>query len=369
MYALSAEAAAALRQSHTVDSIVEVYDAGELIGTLPVLAGGVTVDATAAIRRSLDVTVVDDDGSWLPVTETSALTPYGNEVRPYRGILLPSGDVEYVPLGVFGISAANVTDTGNGVTIQVQGYDRARRVQRARWTDPYVIAAGTNYATAIQDLIANRLPGTIFSFMLTTRTTPLLVLGVERDHDPWKLAQEMAAALGAELFFDADGVCVLRPEPDPATAPVSWSYAEGEEAMILGVKRSLSDEGAYNHVVVTGESTSNTAPVRGEARDEDPASPTYYLGDFGDVPFFVTSRYVTSSAMAVDAAEALLLRVRSLTERVSFPSIVNPAHEGSDVVTVVRAEAGVDDLYVLESFTIPLGATQAMEATTRKRRT
>lgn len=366
MYPISAAFAQRITASHTVATNVTVCDAvGNILATLNVTDGDVRADKRNAIRRTCSVTLTDPTGAYTPADITDLLAPNGNELRVYRGAKLANGTTELVPLGVFGIEQVEIDDNGERLTIKVEGSDRAAKLQRARFTDVYTIASGTNYATAIQTLLNSRVTGLTYSFMTTALTTPSIV--VAEQQDPWKQAQDLAANIGAELYFDVTGVVVLRPEPNPSTSPVVWTYTDGHDAMILAVNRVLQRTNVYNHFVVTGEGTGVATPVRAESKDTDPSSPTYYLGPFGDVPRFYSSPLITTTAQAQSVADAFLNRVRGLVEDVRFPSLVNPAHEPGDVVTITRARAGVSGTFLIDSLEIPLAARSPMNATTRTR--
>ena len=369
MYAISQDFRDALVKSHQIATRVEILSANQVAAVLDVVvAGTVTVERQASTRRRCQITLVDVDGTLTPDSATDLLTPYGNEIRLHRGVTFADGTTEVVPLITARIARVEVSDTNAGVVISLTGYDRSRSVSRAKFTEPYQVAEATNYATAIEDLIADRVPNTEFQFGATNYTTPALVF-LEGD-DPWAKAVEMANACGMDVYFDSLGVCRLRPEPDPSEAShTDWSYSEGSEATMLGMLKVHDDERMYNGVIVTGESTSLDAPVRGEAWDDNPASPTYRSGQYGSVPEFVRSAYVTTEAQATEAAEAQLRSRLGLSERVSFPALVNPAHDVGDLITVTRDDILVAATYVLDSVTLPLEAEGTMQAICRERRT
>lgn len=365
MYPTSAGFKTALIESHQIVTRAEVLDDNLVVAILDIHDGQVVADANQAIRRRANVTLTDATGTMTPSDATSLLSPItGNELRLSRGISLAASD-EFVPLGIFRISSCEIVDTPTGLKIQIDAYDRARRVSRAKYTDNLTIAAGVNYADAIHDVIDARVAGLNYSFTPTTYTTPLIVL--EAGDDPWEKARAMAAALGCELFFDVAGTVVMRPVPDPATAPVEWVYAEGADATILSAQRRLVDEHTFNWAVVTGESSTATAPVRGESFDNDPSSPTYTGGSYGIVPIFEKSTLITTAPQASAAAAALLLNSLGATEDVSFNAIVNPAHEPGDVIEITRERAHIAARYVIDALTIPMRAEQSMSASTRRR--
>lgn len=380
MWPISDAMATQLRQSHTVEIVAEVWTAGltaQLLNgsQIYVTDGSVSVDRSASYRRSLTMKVVDQYGYLIPFSadpSSSPIAPYGNEVVVYRGVVFPDGTAEVVPLGVFPISEVEVEDTGAS-EITISGFDRSRRISRSRWTDPYVIASGTNYVTAIQAIATNRLPYsvTMISNTLNVSTTSGPTVYAEQD-DPWQRMTELAQAIGCEVFFDAAGQLVIQDEPDPTIDTPVWDYIEGDNSMMLSLGHILSDEPGYNVAVVTGENSDNnngTLVPRGVVYDDDPTSPTYYLGGYGQVPIFMNNPLVRTNAAATTAATTVLRRVLGLTETVKMAAIPNPAHEAGDAVRVIRDSDGIDMQVLLETFDVPLNVQNASGIVTRSRRT
>jgi hypothetical protein len=332
------------------------------------VTGSVTVDVAAAIRRSCTVTLLDPTGALTVSNAGDILSPLtGNEVVLSRGITYPDGTNELVPLGVFGISAYEVTDDAQGLVIALSGFDRSRRIQRAAFTDTYSILAGTNVAIAIQALVSSRVPGLTYNFAPTATLTPGLVYNT--GEDPLAKAVELAASIGCALFFDPQGVCTLAPITDPTTQPPSWVYDEGSNATVIKLARRFVDTATFNDVIVTGGGTGVGIPVRAQAQDTNPSSPTFVGGPYGDVVTVVNSPLVTTVAQAQTMASGILNRSIGTAESLSFEAIVNPAHDVGDVITVNRARSKVAANYVVDSLTVPLTAQTAMTATARRRNT
>jgi hypothetical protein len=370
MIAVTAAFAAALVNSHRVSTLGEVSIgppyAGLLYTGLDIITGDIKIDRNAAIRRSCEATLVDRTGELTPTTAADLLSPLtGNEITLYRGIEYADGSVERVQLGVFGISDAEVSDTPQGVTIKLTGYDRARKVQRASLTDTFSIPSGTNYVTAIHDLIDAGVSGLTYSTSSTSYTTPNIVYGVGDDR--WARAQELAAAIGFELYFDNVGVVQIQPILNPQSVPLSWTYDEGVSATVTQLNRKWSDADVYNHYIVLAEGTGVTTPARGEATDTDSSSPTYINGPYGDVVSIVSSPLVTTSGQATDMATSLLYKSLGSADSLTFDAIVNPAHLVGDAIRVNRARLGLATDYIIDSLTIPLEAATAMEAVARTR--
>lgn len=389
MYPVSPEFLAALRGHHTVTARTEFIWAGEVVADVPILSGDVSADRTADVRRTCSLSFSPSSPE-LPVLpgindySTSPFWPIGNEIKVYAGLVFPSGGIEEVPLGRFRIAKPKFKTTNGELTIAIEGYDRSRTVARHKFTDYYQVVEGTDYATAIQNIITTAMPRLTyedFDFAKTDGstggpiyTTPDLLFSP--GDDPWATAMNMARDVGCEVFFDYNGVCVLRPQPDPLYTPSVFEYESGEYSVLDSVSRDLDDEETYNGVIVQGQNNDNTALVpRGEAWDLDPESPTYYdpqaphLSEYGAVPLIMPpSDFIRTNEQAAAAAAGQLLTVVSLMESVQFDGVANYAHAEGDVITVKDDSLGVDGHYLLDSFRIGFGEGGGMSGTTRKRR-
>lgn len=343
---------------------IEIMSLGEVVLVANTVTGGtVTLDQNAQIRGRVSLSFVEDGyANIAPVLPSDPLAPYGNEMRVSRGILYPNGDEELISLGIFRIDDVEVQDTGDSLTVQVSGQDRSVSVSDAKFEDPYQVADGTNYATAIQDVLDAGVPGFQYNFATTGLTTPNLIQ--EEGADRWAFAQSMASAIGMTLYFDGDGICVLRPVAQ-LTADPQWEYSEGEQGLLVSANRRWSRQGAFNRVIMTGENTGETTPARGVATDDNTLSPTYYGGPFGKNPIFESSSMITTDEQASAAAEAKLTRELGTTQSINFGGIVNPALEPDDLLMIRRERAGLNETHILDSVSLPLTADQLLTGATR----
>jgi hypothetical protein len=88
--------AAAVRKLHTAVCRVDVIQDGKVVAQLPVHAGSVTADRTAAQMRSFETEVADPSGVLLPEGMDSMLAPFGTRIQLYRGVRLSSVDTQAV---------------------------------------------------------------------------------------------------------------------------------------------------------------------------------------------------------------------------------------------------------------------------------
>lgn len=355
----------AIRGSHQIISWIDVIAPDQETIRLPAVEGQVDVDRTAAIRRKLSCQCIDPTGLITPRDEGEILTPYGTELRAYRGVRYSDAedDYEVASLGVFRLSRSSISDNNAGSpVIQLEAYDRARTISRDKFKTPYVIATGTDVMTALKDIakqtIADVLFDTISSSVLTT--APLLW---EAGGDPWEAISTLARSLGCEAYFDVEGrLAVLPPHDINALPSPDFTYVEGERNVALELSREYSDEGVYNGVIVTGESVGDQLPpVRGEAWDENPTSPTYRYGPYGEVPLFLTDNLAKTADQCKQIAQTQLALILGAASKLAITGIVNPAYECGDVVRVKREKSKVDGLYSVDAFSVPLRAmTQSL---------
>lgn len=362
-------------KSHTVYSYVDCITPSNGSFRLTATGGNVQVDRTADVRRRLNCSVVDPNGDLTPKTAASILTPYGTELRAYRGVKYTSGvlsgSFEVVPLGVFRLSKATVRDqVGGSPDIQLEAYDLSRTISRAKFEDVYTVATGTNLVQAIKDIVTRTFPDMQFDTTATsmTATSPLVF---DANSDPWQAAQTIATSAGMEVFFTATGRCKVAPPVDIDHLPApAWTYIEGSNCTMLDLSVIFTDDPGFNGVILVGESPDGTAPaVRSVQWDKEPSSPTYYLGPYGKVPMFVTDSTITTQADADNAAIAQLNQILGFSSQLSVTAMVNPALDANDVIQVERTRSGVAGKYAIDGLTIPLDAAGTMPLTLRQKRT
>lgn len=357
-----------LKRSHTMIAKVELWGESGYIRDLVLVDGNVRVD-DKDIRRRCSIQITDEDykteDRLTPDDLTNELlAPTGNELRVYRGVRILLEDY-WVLLGVFSIDDVRTDSSGDGHQIHIDGYDRARKIQRAKLNRDYVITAGTNVVDAIKTLVSNAYPGVFFYTESTVRVTPKIVM--EIGADPWAKCRELAKSIGFETYFSENGTCVIRQVVEDPTDPV-WEYdVEKPDNILMYVNKRLQNNTVYNHVVVTGESTEDDAVYYGEAFDNNPLSPTYVYGRFGDVVLHEASSHIRSDDQAQEMAQALLTKHMGIAEEVNTISVVHPAHEVGDVIRLYFPEAGVSGSYVIDALTIPLVAQRALNIKCRQR--
>lgn len=358
-----------VRSSHTMTARARAVPPGQT-GTDPdgleleVLDGDVHLDAKAAIRGTLDLAV---PGRHFPLTSSDPLAPYGQEVFVERGVRFGNGSTEWVSLGYFRVSTDEQTAAPIG-QLRITGGDRMAGLVSARMLAPVQFAASATYGDVFAQLVTEVYPGAVIEWDDDTDTRTLGYAAVV-EKDRRRFLANLADAAGKIAYWDHNGHLAVKSRPDTG-APVEQLDA-GAGGVLVQLDRRLSREGTYNAVVAVGEPPDGTTPVRGVAIDNDPASPTYFYGTFGQVPRYLWSQFLTTTDQAEHAARELLRGELGLPYSVNLSSVPNPALEPLDPVAVTypmrpRSAQMRRESHLLESLTIPLAPGRALTATTRE---
>jgi len=366
MYPASATFRAAIIESHTVVAKAEIWSSDQKLATLKIASGSVTVSAKNATRRTCEVTLSTDRtaDNMVPDNDYDLLTPFGNELRLYRGIEYSNGTQEFIPLGVFVITDVAISDRADGVAMKVSGEDRALIVSRSKWLQPYQMVAGTLEAS-ITALLQSRYSDVQVSFPTTGVSIGQVILGADKANDPWKDAVQICELVGYDLYFDVTGVVTMNQFPTLDGAVVVATYEEGNGTTITELDRTISTKETFNGVIYTVTGTQVSTPIKVTVWDEDSTSPTYRFGKFGQVPIFITSSLVSTTAAATTAATNLLYTYIGSQETLNWSSLVDPTLDVQDVVYVKSVGAKVNRLVIIDALSIPLSPDAQMKADAR----
>jgi hypothetical protein len=335
-----------ITENHDPVTRVQLFLTDGRVVDLEHTGGSVTVDRSQAIRRTCTVTCADP--TRIPRTPADQLATYGARLQIRRGVDYGDGTQETVPLGVFRLDAVSGDVTQGPVTLQ--GKDLSAVVADDKFTAPYRVT-GT-VVSAVSELIRRSLPtADVISSIVDG---PIGTRIFDTEADPWAGCQEIAAAAGAEVYANADGVFVIATLPDLLTTDPVWSIEAAEGGAYISANRAMTSDNVYNGVLARGENTSDlVAPVQYLATDTDTGSPTYWGGPYGRRPMFHTSATLVSLSACQNAATLKLAQAKAPNASGDISSLPNPALEPGDVLRIAH-EDGTRELHQAAAFTVPL---------------
>lgn len=352
MHPVSARFLAGLRVARWVPEVTYSLDAGRSWAPCTLVAGSAQAASTQQARWSTQ-------GMQLADVEISrrGFSPYGTRLRVRLGMAYSNTDVEWVSLGTYRMESVDRALTGRVIEVSAKSLEQS--VIDARFLTPRVIPPTDAQSLTVQ-LIREAVPGALVRWGVERRTLPQIVAERERwavldgDRD----ATSVARAFGARIFTDGQGIFTVAPVPTLADAPV-WTADTGDDGLLLDGSESLTREGVFNAMVVTGESTDTDVPPVGPglAVDDDPASPTYFGGPFGMVPAYYSSPLLRTDEQCQATALAMLQPNLGLRQTAQL-NLVNPALVPDDVIDARMPDGSLQPC-VIESLTVDLANPSA----------
>lgn len=329
---------------------------GEPEGGLCFYNGTVSATLNSRVTRTLQMTVPFD---LYPRAATDLLAPFGNEIRVFRGVMLPDGSDRYV-WPVFRGRIRDVAKSKRSGTTTVACSDRAADVTDAEFVSPQnsqpINAVYAEFVRLIRDALPDAEFGTSDSF-----STPVKPLTWELNRSA--ALDEMATAAAALWYALADGSFVMRVLPwTQAAAPV-LTLTDAPGGTVTDWTATRSRDAIYNVVTVTGERLNGEAPVYATQSDTNLASPTYVNGGFGVRSLLRRLQTPSTQGGAQGAAATLLANSVAPVEAWTVYAVPDAAMELGDVLILQLDDREV--IQVVSGLTMPLDLTGEMIMSTR----
>jgi len=310
---------------------------------IAVSSGTVTLDRRRRQRGTVNLNVLVRGA--IP----AALTPLGGALDVSLGVRSITGAEAVVPLLTNAvITSVSGLEVDNSV-ISVQATESSERVARWRFEQPFTTPANVTLAEVVNAVLSNRGMPTALAPAGPTLTVAR-VFGLDAAKDPWVELCELCDALGWRLWLSRSGVPRLD-QPQPA--------GTARAVQVLQPQVSSSSR-PVNVVVGRWEPTDGSAPVRAQAEDQDPASPTFVGGPYGRVTGYFASSLPITQAAANQAVQTILARERYQGAGRTWTTPWDPTFDPDDVVSAANFPALPTT--VVEAVTVDLGnATTKLE--------
>lgn len=367
---LDAQYRDALSRPHTVYLRVDVLNrqGDVLFYDLPFIDGNVRATLSSRVARVLTLTV---GRSLFPLLNSGAmdtgglLTPFGNRLRAYRGIQY--GDGSHIAFPVFYGRIEQVQMSRSG-QVGITANDLAADIVDAQFETPQSSNPANSISTEFRRLIVEALPDATFG---SSDLTGLDIAPVAWQSDRAQALDDMSATASMLWYPLADGSFVQRLTPWTKPGQVaSLTLTDGTGIMpgaygtIADWTITMSRTAVYNAVVFTAERQDGTVPAHATVRDTDPASPTYYLGNFGRKPLLVQNQTALTQPQCLSAAQDILKQSTAITQTWDSVTIVPDASLELGEVVGVAAD-GAADTQVITGFTLPMRESGDMSLSLR----
>lgn len=310
---------------------VSSWKNGELLAEdIPVTSGNVTWTGSQNVPEAVTLSVPRRD----------------------RGVnYWPGSDPDH-PLARFG----QQLDISIVVTSQIDGLEYETRLGRFKITDwklsgDLIDVTAAGILSIVEEArltvpLAPRTSGTLFSEFrrllpagvavdiastLTDRPCPQ---SMEWGEDRLAALYEIAAALPAQLRTNSTGQLTLGDPllvPDPVV-----TFRDGEDGTLVGTTDYDTREGAYNVVVARGEQTDEQSKAQVYAIACQTTGPMK-VDTYGEVPTYLTSKLLNTTARCRTAAEAHLVRTVRQSRIIPVEIVPDPRIELDDAARILDA--------------------------------
>lgn len=356
----------AIRNPPAIAVRVEVWRSGVRVDTygdagIPVYAGTIQVDGTKLTRRTLSGLRVDaTDEMW------DLLSPPGTRLHCYRGFKYSYGGSELIPVGRFVIAGVSETYGGDWDGTVDTAPDLMALVADARFVAPRTFIAGT----AIRDMIGTLLSEVLGDATVLASSDATLQSTAVYERDRLDAIDKACQSIGAMAYIAPDGSPMVVDIPPLADVAV-WDVDAGDTGVLYNAKRSRTTERTYTAVSASPAAIDGAAPFDPQVvYDDNPDSPTYYLGPMGIKPYFMTSELFASEGQALNAASLRLPLVTATRAEIDAEAECNPALEAWDTIAVhlprrLRGQTAVTERHLVAQCTVPLTPGGVQSISTR----
>ncbi len=362
----------ALRSGHRevrfrYEILTREYDSrGYLQGVVP--GGTISYDYLAEVKRTCAFTVREQPSIELAAGEIDWSSIGANDMlKPYFQLLMPDGRWASWPLGLFLIDAGRrQAKASDGVYRAIAGYDLGITLNRDLTKPGDFLAAGA-LATGMLEIILLEAGITKYLIPASAATLPTARswdIGTKLTEVVNDLADKIAYG---SIFFDADGVAVLRPYILPSDRPVEVFYADDERSVISAdADESIDLWGVPNRWIVT-VSQPDRAMLTSKFENVSATSPTS-ISNRG----YAVTRYVadddSADQVALDLKAKRLAHEDSQVYReFSFSTALMPMHGESNTLGLTLDSLGLDkEKYFETSWAMTLQEGALMTHTARK---
>jgi hypothetical protein len=348
------------------EAVLKTVDGDQIMSTddvMKVQSGSITTDETSEIPGDAKLKlIIDRDGvaDVMPMGPRSPLSPVANNMLYLR--YRAEDDDEYTAYGVYDIAETEANETDDGISLDLDVYDPSRRVKRFGFYRPYSYPANYPYDEVWVSLLQSVLPFSDIEIVPTG--DKVITLSWDIGDSRLRAANDLALMVGYRIEWNQDGIGNTLIGPDtPIGADPIWSFEHGGNAKITRANRRLSDEEAYNGVLVKAQNAaSDGPPIYATAWDLDPNSPTYFdptdpnKSSYGANPYIHDSPFAHTKAQCLAIARSLLPKKMGLVERLTIECVLNPGVSLADPIYVKADNLGVAGVFIVESTTLPINS-------------
>lgn len=347
-------------------------------------SGQLSVNLQNGARRTATVTLSNLDGEF--DYNVNKLW-FGQQVRLWEGMILPSGHDFYISQGVFYVKDPDEVFEPGSKTTTLNLVDKWAYLDGTLFGNldgTYEVPMNSNVFNVIQSIlnlgrgngqkVDSSVP--VFTSWYNGKTTTLpdgstvpltntpYTYRCDSENGTYAdIILEMNTVLAGWIGYDANGQLRLDPSQDDildTTKPVQWQFSPANSTF-LGATYSVKNSEVYNDIIIIGESLSEYGQTAGRATNYDPKSDTN-----ANIIGLKTKRYQQSGYYTQDICESLavfkLKRESVLKKSVSIKCSQLFHLQENNLVTIERTDKKGNPIerHLITGYTRPIAQSGEM---------
>lgn len=325
---------------------------GELDG---VQEAEVSMSAFADIKRAARVRIKDDTGiDWL-----------NDRIQPFVLFEMTEGGwIEY-PTGIFLLSSPQRKEDSGSIYRDVECYDGLQVLLDDKVDSRYMIAQGTKYTLAINNMLA----GAGISKGQITPSNAVLATDREWEIGTPKLyiINELLKEINyTSLWCDEWGYYVATPYILPIDRQIEYEYADNELSVLYdGVTEELDLFNVPNKWITT-QSNAETNPLTSIYTNANPDSPTSTVSRSRTIVDFRKVSNIADQTALDDYTRRIAYDASQVFGYLEFETAIMPFHSYMDMLQIRYSKLSIDNRYVETNWTISMRIDGRMKHRARR---
>lgn len=320
-----------------------------------VIAAEISMAYMAEIKRTAKFKIKDDGSiNWL-----------SDRIQPFFQLQMPDGGWAEWSLGIFLLSSPLRVDQNQQIIRDVEAYDGLQVLKDDKFTSRYTIAAGTNYYTAVLNILTSA-GITKYNIQQTSLTLPNT-----REWEPGieklKAVNELLADLNyTPLWVEEYGFYTSYAYQTPQVRAAQYTYENNDlSIMHNGVNDSLDLFSIPNKWVIVS-SNAETSPLTSTYTNTNANSPTSTVNRGRTIVDFRAIDTIADQASLDAHVQRLAFEASQVYGHVVFETAIMPMHSYNDILQLNYSYLGINDKYSEMSWTLPLAVGGKMKHEVRR---
>jgi len=326
------------------------------------LSGSISEDATSDIRRTLSITLVVKDSSFLVSSDKKIwMDKY---IKVEIGIKnIKTQKIVYWNKGFYMINQPSISYSPNDNTLSFTGVDLMAKMTGKRNGQlqlKTIITAGTPISTAIQTVVKN-----LGGF-------PNVVIQQSNNVTPYDITKEAGDTIYSliddlrnlfmdlEMFFDENGTFYYQRIPNKINDPIVLNFYELYRDLVLKVGTDWDFENVKNRIIVNGRQLDNGTRITYTLNNTDANSPFNVNTNIGVIPLVVNNEKIFTENQAITQAEYELFKHNNLCNSINLDIVPVYWLKSNQKIYYKNEDLNIDGQYIINNLTIPLTYSETM---------